>query len=179
MDDAERLRLLADLVDRHYRLVFRFASRLTGSAADAEDVTQQAFLTAQTRLDQLRDHSRAGGWLCAIARNAWLKDLRKHSGEVVAPLEGNDEPMADPPADSAIDGESLQLILDEMPEEFRSPLILFYFNDFSYKDIAGHLGIPLGTVMSRLARAKGHLRRRLAALEGIASGRGERGHESA
>jgi RNA polymerase sigma-70 factor (ECF subfamily) len=165
MDVADRSRLLAALVDRHYRLVYRFAYRLTGSAADAEDVTQQAFLTAQSRLDQLRDESRAGGWLCAIARTTWLKTLRNQNGEIVAPLEGSDEPVTEVPDDTPIDAERLQAILNDMPEEYRTPLILFYFDEFTYKDIAEHLEIPLGTVMSRLARGKDHLRRRLSSLE--------------
>jgi RNA polymerase sigma-70 factor (ECF subfamily) len=172
MDDAERSRLLSVLVERHYRLVYRFAFRLTGSAADAEDVTQQAFLTAQVRLEQLRDEARAGGWLCVIARNAWLKSLRRQGGVATTRLDGGYEPAADPPAETAIDGEALQMILGEMPEEFRTPVILFYFDEFSYKDIAEHLGIPVGTVMSRLARGKQFLRGRLAALEGTGSGRG-------
>ncbi|HUG92082.1 MAG TPA: sigma-70 family RNA polymerase sigma factor [Planctomycetaceae bacterium] len=179
MEDAERLRLLSVLVDRHYRLVYRFACRLTGSTADAEDVTQQAFLTAQSRLDQLRDEARAGGWLCAIARNAWLKSLRKHGGLITTPLDGTDEPAAALPPESLIDTEALQAILNQMPEEYRTALILFYFDEFSYKDIADHLGIPLGTVMSRLARGKAHLRRRLAALEGVGSGRDTSSHTPA
>jgi RNA polymerase sigma-70 factor (ECF subfamily) len=174
MDDAERSRLLSVLVERHYRVVYRFAYRLTGSVADAEDVTQQAFLTAQVRLEQLRDQARAGGWLCAIARNAWLKGLRKHEGIVATPLEGGCEPAVDPPAEIPIDGEALQMVLGEMPEEFRTPVILFYFDEFSYKDIAEHLGIPVGTVMSRLARGKQFLRGRLAALEGVGGSRARR-----
>jgi RNA polymerase sigma-70 factor (ECF subfamily) len=157
--------------------VYRFAFRLTGSAADAEDVTQQAFLIAQSRLEQLRDETRAGGWLCAIARTTWLKTLRKHAGELLAPLEGTDEPAEDPP-DEPIDGERLQAILNEMPEEFRTPLILFYFDELTYKDIAEHLDIPLGTVMSRLARAKDHLRRRLSALEAVAGRRNRASEDS-
>ena len=52
-------------------------------------------------------------------------------------------------------------MLGEMPETFRTPLILYYFEDFSYKDIAEQMNVPLGTVMSRLARAKTFLRERL------------------
>ena len=61
--------------------------------------------------------------------------------------------------------EELQAILDELPDEFREPLILFYFQEFNYKEIAEVLEVPLGTVMSRLARGKKHLRGRLASEE--------------
>jgi RNA polymerase sigma-70 factor (ECF subfamily) len=55
----------------------------------------------------------------------------------------------------------LQLALNELPEVFRTPVILYYFEDFSYRDIAEQMDLPLGTVMSRLARAKAYLRERL------------------
>jgi RNA polymerase sigma-70 factor (ECF subfamily) len=60
-----------------------------------------------------------------------------------------------------IESQRLQLVLSELPEEYRTPLILFYFDDFSYRDIADQMNVPVGTVMSRLARAKAHLRARL------------------
>ena len=62
-----------------------------------------------------------------------------------------------------LDPEQLQNALNELPEAFRTPVILFYFEDFSYRDIAEQMALPMGTVMSRLARAKAHLRTRLLA----------------
>ena len=64
-----------------------------------------------------------------------------------------------------IDSEELQQILNELPEEFRTPLILFYFEEFSYREIADQINVPIGTVMSRLARGKGYLRKRLESLQ--------------
>jgi RNA polymerase sigma-70 factor (ECF subfamily) len=58
-------------------------------------------------------------------------------------------------------GEELTQLLAELPEDFRVPLILFYFEDMSYRDIAAALGLPIGTIMSRLSRGKSHLRQRL------------------
>jgi RNA polymerase sigma-70 factor, ECF subfamily len=60
-----------------------------------------------------------------------------------------------------VDNEKLQQVLGELPEAFRTPIILYYFEDFSYRDIAEQMDLPIGTVMSRLARAKCHLRCRL------------------
>ena len=60
-----------------------------------------------------------------------------------------------------VDSVQLQEALNALPEAFRTPIILFYFEDFSYRDIAEQLNVPLGTVMSRLARAKTFLRQRL------------------
>ena len=60
-----------------------------------------------------------------------------------------------------VEPERLQQALDDLPEVFRTPVILYYFDDFSYRDIAEQMDLPIGTVMSRLARAKGYLRSRL------------------
>jgi RNA polymerase sigma-70 factor (ECF subfamily) len=155
-----RARKLADLVEQNYAILYRYAYRLTGSTADAEDLTQEAFLTAQARWEQLRDETRARSWLFTIARNAWLKQKRGPAGlptfslnDAVEPVDLHDEPD--------IDQEQLQSLLNDLPEDFRSPLVLFYFGEFSYREIAEQMGVPIGTVMSRLSRARAWLRRRL------------------
>jgi RNA polymerase sigma-70 factor (ECF subfamily) len=153
---------LAELVERYYALLYRYAYRLTGSQADAEDLTQQAFLVAHDRWEQLRDEDKAKSWLFTIARNAWLKELRAPRCRASCLL----DELPGPPAEtdlSDFDEEQLQSALNELPEEFRSPVILFYFREFTYKEIAATMGVPIGTVMSRLARAKAVLRQRLTA----------------
>lgn len=160
MTDGERARVVAELVEEHYQLLYRFAYRLSGSAADAEDLTQQAFLTAHSKLDQLRDTDKARSWLLTIVRNSFLKKKRRPS---VANFESFEHLAAEPdsPLDGPLDSEELQLLLDEMPEEFRTTVILFYFQEHSYKEIAEQMETPIGTVMSRLSRAKAFLRGRL------------------
>ena len=69
--------------------------------------------------------------------------------------------MSSIPKSDGFDSEELQVALNDLPEEFRVPVVLFYFHELSYQDIATELSIPLGTVMSRLSRGKEHLRRRL------------------
>lgn len=161
-------RKLADLVARYYALLYRYAYRLTGSEADAEDLTQQTFLTAQSRWEQMRDESKAKSWLFTIARNAFLKELRTPAFQCTGLLD--EFPDTRPTADAVdFDGEQLQNVLNDLPEEFRSPVILFYFEEFSYKEIAEHMKVPVGTVMSRLARAKAYLRQRLTAREAVAA----------
>jgi RNA polymerase sigma-70 factor (ECF subfamily) len=155
-----RARKLADLVERHYALLYRYAYRLTGSEADAEDLTQDAFLTAQAKWGQLRDECCAKSWLFAIARNAFLKQLRANDFLSLVDWTDVSEP-AGPQTEAEFDEEQLQNVLADLPEEFRSPLILFYFQEFSYKEIAEQMGVPVGTIMSRLARGKAYLRQRL------------------
>jgi RNA polymerase sigma-70 factor (ECF subfamily) len=150
---------VAKLIDEHYALVYRYAYRLTGTVADAEDLTQQTFLTAQAKLDQLREPAAARGWLCTIVRHAYLRTRRQP--QRTQPLWDAAEPWSDPSPPEAIDEAELQAAIAALPEEFRTPVILFYFEGFTYKDIAQHLQIPVGTVMSRLSRAKGYLRDRL------------------
>jgi RNA polymerase sigma-70 factor (ECF subfamily) len=150
------------LVEDHYVALYRYAYRLSGSSADAEDLTQEAFCKAQRNFGQLRDPSRAKPWLFSILRNAYLHRVRADRQQPCVPLEGVGdlaEPLPEPLPD--IDPERLQHALDELPEAFRTPIILYYFEDFGYREIAEQMDLPIGTVMSRLARAKGYLRGRL------------------
>ncbi len=162
------------LVEDHYTALYRYAFRLSGSAADAEDLTQEAFCKAQANLRQLREPGRAKPWLFSILRNAYLHRLRDDRQRRFVSLEqvGDvPEPLPDPLP--PVGPERLQAALNELPEPFRTPVILFYFEDFSYRAIAEQMELPLGTVMSRLARAKAHLRDRLlrAGPELLAEGR--------
>jgi RNA polymerase sigma-70 factor (ECF subfamily) len=153
---------MEQLVHQHYEGLYRYAYRLSGSAADAEDLTQDAFCQAQLKLSQLRDPARVKAWLFSILRNTYLHRLRAARREPTLPLEGIGDvaqPLPDPLPE--VDPQRLQQVLNELPEDFRTPVILYYFEDFSYREIAEQMDLPIGTVMSRLARAKAHLRARL------------------
>ena len=154
------------LVELYYQPLYRYAYRLAGSAADAEDLTQESFCKAQLCREQLREPAKAKAWLFRILRNVYLQRLRSErtrGTQMVFDLESFPDEPAELPYD--IDGERVQNILNELPELFRTPLILYYFDDFSYRDIADQMELPIGTVMSRLARAKAHFRQRLGELE--------------
>lgn len=144
--------------------LYRYAYRLTGMAADAEDLTQQAFLIAQQKLHQLRQADRAAGWLFAILRSCYLKWRRKRfpMSSTLAELDMGEvaETTVELPA---VDSEELQKVLGELNDDLRLILLMFYFEELSYKQIADELEIPIGTVMSRLSRAKQKLRERLSA----------------
>ena len=155
--------LVRGLIDAHYDSLYRYAYRLSGSVADAEDLTQEAFGKAITRAGQLRDPAKAKGWLFRILRNIYLHRVRDVKRHRTVPLDSIGDLAADcpTPPDLAIDPARLQAVLNELDESFRTPLILFYFEEFSYKDIAEQMDVPIGTIMSRLARAKAHLRDKL------------------
>lgn len=166
---------ITQLVAEHHGTVYRYAYRLTGSSTDAEDLTQQAFLLAQTNFGQLRDPTCALAWLCSILRNAHHKLLRQRRPVVAADVELIVDDLPDDlPAESPIDEERLQSAINELPIEFKTVLLMFYFEDRSYREIAMKLEVPPGTVMSRLSRAKAHLRARL--LESELHGVGGQSH---
>lgn len=164
---------LTNLIDEHYRFVYGFLYRLSGTSADAEDLTQQTFLSAMANVDQLRDPAKTRSWLCTIGRNAFLKSVRgRRIGSV--DLSAVPEPAEATTGDTEIDVERIQQLLGELPEEYRSALVLYYYEDCSYREIAERTDAPIGTVMSRLARGKAWLRRRLGAVKSkLASGRSE------
>jgi RNA polymerase sigma-70 factor (ECF subfamily) len=158
------------LIDDHLDAVYRYAYRLTGSCHDAEDLTQQVFLLAQERLEQLRDAERARGWLFTILRNSFLKMVQQTRPVSAADVGLNLEMV---PANGEIghdvDSAQLQAAIDELPAEFRVVVAMFYFEECSYREISEKLDLPMGTVMSRLARAKGHLRSKLFQTEPLRS----------
>ena len=154
--------VVSDLIQAHSDSLYRYAYRLTGSSADAEDLTQEAFVKALVRLPQLREPDRAKGWLFRILRNVYLHRIRDEKRHKTVPLESVNELPGTTALEPTIDSATLQEALNELDETFRTPLILFYFEEFSYRDIAERMDLPIGTVMSRLARAKAYLRTRLA-----------------
>lgn len=159
---------LHQLIDAHYQALYRYAYRLSGSAADAEDLTQETFGKALTRLPQLREPDRAKAWLFRILRNAYLHRVRDQKRHRIVPLDAvGDLPERAAEETPDIDPVRLQAALNELDEVFRTPLILFYFEEFSYRDIAEQMDLPIGTVMSRLARAKAYLRTQLGSTNGV------------
>jgi RNA polymerase sigma-70 factor (ECF subfamily) len=157
----------------HLDAAFNLARWLAGNAADAEDVVQEAYLRAFRYFDAYQ-----GGnfrvWLLTIVRNSfmtWVKDNR--SSRLVFHA---DPPIGDrtdteatawgtPPRDpealllERIDSQTLSRLMERLPTEYREVLLLREVEDLAYKDIAQVSGIPIGTVMSRLSRARLALRK--------------------
>ncbi len=153
---------LPALVADHAALLYRYAYRLTGSAADAEDLTQQTFLIAHQKLAQLRDAESVRGWLFAVLRRVFFKEQKKSRPERLAHASFDVENIPQEVVDHwSIDGELLQTVIGELPEPYKLVLLSYYFDDLSYREIAEQFALPVGTVMSRLSRAKNHLRSRL------------------
>ena len=153
---------VAELVAQYHRVVYQYAYRLSGSVQDAEDLTQQAFLIAQQKLGQLRKKESVRSWLFTILRNCFLKTRQRRRPIPAANLQLNmDTIPAEAPQQDDVDRQRLQEAINQLPDGFRMVLVMFYFEECSYREIAEKLDLPIGTVMSRLARAKGHLRSKL------------------
>jgi RNA polymerase sigma-70 factor (ECF subfamily) len=158
---------LRQLVSNHYQSLYRYAYRLSGKEADAEDLTQQTYLIAQSKLHQLREADKADRWLFAILRSCFLKGVNRNRAIDVDSMDGFVEDTGETRRQQqALDREELQQALDDLLPEYRVIVLMYYFEELSYKEIAEQLEIPMGTVMSRLARAKMRLRERMLVEEG-------------
>jgi RNA polymerase sigma-70 factor (ECF subfamily) len=149
---------VGQLVAEHHASLYRYAYRLAGAAPDAEDLTQQVFLIAQQKLDQLRNAECVRSWLFTVLRNCYLKSRRQRAPVPAATLELDINEVPEEIVEREIDAERLQAAIDSLEDDFKTTLLLFYFEHRSYREIAETLGVPIGTVMSRLARAKARLR---------------------
>ncbi len=152
------------LIEEHHAVVYRYAFRMSGHQADAEDLTQQTFANAHEYLDQLREPAKARGWLLAIARRCFCKLARRKRPVSAEAVQFDLDQVAQPEPNEIWDREALQRALQQLPEEFRVVVLMFFFEHLSYRQIAAELEIAEGTVMSRLSRAKSHLRKMLGSL---------------
>jgi len=152
-----------ELVKLYYRDLYRFGFSLTGNDADACDLTQQTFYIWANKGHQLKNTGSVKGWLFTTLHREFLKVCRRGKRFAHEPIDEGDPNLPHVAADcmNRIDAKTLLAVLGKIDEDYRAPLVLYYLEDLSYKEIAEMLAIPLGTVQSRIARAKIHLLRRL------------------
>ncbi len=144
--------------------IYRSAYRLCGNPTDAEDLTQETFEIAFEKFFQLKDEKKCKSWLFIILRNLFLKQVKKRNKYKFVDIDklyyNNIQHISQDQIRNVMDGE-LQDALDKLDERYKTPLVLSYIGDFSYQEIAKTLKVPLGTVMSRIARGKAYLKREL------------------
>ncbi|HEY1792808.1 MAG TPA: RNA polymerase sigma factor [Opitutaceae bacterium] len=151
----------AQLVDAHYAPLYRFALSLARNGSDAGDLVQQTFFIWATKGHGLREMAKAKSWLFTTLYREFLRGRRRDSRS--SSLEDLPAGERDPAAEdvervSRLDASVVMTALQSIDEIFRAPLTLFYLEDMSYQEIAAALGVPIGTVMSRLSRGKSQLR---------------------
>lgn len=156
------------LIADHYAGLCRFAQSLCRRQGIAEDLVQQTFLQWARKGHTLREAEKVKTWLYTTLYREWLAIARreqKHEYVEFEPdLHGSVSEQEEEPR---VDSTRLQRALDQLEEHYRAPLVLFYLRELSYKDIAETLGLPVGTVMSRLSRAKDALRKLLLQNENV------------
>jgi len=148
------------LVRLHFDRLHRLACTMTGSSEDAADLVQETFLAAMKSAPNFRADSRLATWLIAILRNQFSLYLRSARKWRHAPLEaaggvGAADPQ--PPMRPAV----LAILerVRSLPEDLRTPLVLFYLEGMRYSDIAEAMECPVGTVRSRLFEARERLKK--------------------
>src|SRR5205814_2341428 len=156
-------RVFEEVVLPHLDAAFNYARWLTKSDADAEDVVQDAYVRALRFFSSLRNDD-ARSWLLTIVRNTWYRRFQQSRGANQTAV--YDDVIHDRP-DDGLDPEALvlqqqviervQQAVQELPADFREVIVLRELEGLSYRDIATVAGIPIGTVMSRLARARERL----------------------
>ena len=178
---AGDMEAFAQLVERNRRAVFRAALAAVGSAAEADDVTQEAFVTAYRKLGSFRGESQFRTWLLSITwRKAidrrtslarWLKltvaPPRDEAGDeifdamerVVSPLRSQEDMLAEQELHT-----NVKRLIHTLPRKLRDALLLAGTGEHTYDQIASMLDIPVGTVKWRVAEARRVLKRKLAAM---------------
>lgn len=150
----------------HMKLLYNVALKYCGNVFDAEDIVQETYMMAYHKFHQLREKSKCKPWLLKILRNNFLKNYHKNKNrkrlsepEYIEFLKSS---MAEETAEqilSKLSGKkAVQKALDQLPEKYKTVLILYYMDEMLYKEIAVALDIPIGTVMSRLTRARESLK---------------------
>ena len=144
----------------------RFARGLTGSASEADDLVQAACERALARQHQFQEGTRFDSWMFRIVQTIWIdqlraRDVRKEDAEIAEERLGTDEPVRRVEARIAL-GE-VRRAVDRLPAEQRATLMLVTVEGLSYKEAAEVAGVPIGTIMSRLARARMALQQQLSA----------------
>lgn len=158
------------LLRRHYDRVHAVCRRIAGSSRDADDAAQEAMIRIVRNLDKFDGRSAFGTWAYRIATNTSLDELRKRKRRPRLSIVGDDEDgrsrepideMSHRRVEAVADRLAIDAALADLTEEFRAPVVLRDVAGLDYAEIADELGVPIGTVKSRIARGRRMLIERL------------------
>jgi len=153
----------------HIDALYGYALALTHNITEAEDLVQDTYLRAASAAHRPDVHSNLKGWMFVIMRNAWLNELRhQKNGPKFVDLETTGPPPVDQLQETPhvvylrkLEREQVQQAIESLPDAYREIIVLRDIEGFTYQEIATVLDCPAGTVMSRLGRARGKLRKLL------------------
>jgi RNA polymerase sigma-70 factor, ECF subfamily len=166
----------ADMLSEHIDGLYSYALALSRNRVDAEDLVQETYVRAIPAVRRLRKESNVKSWMFTILRNIWLNQLRQP--RIAVQMSGTDidqglpefrVPSAKDPHSlllTSLDQDQVRQAISRLPVDSREIILLREFEDLSYQEIAGVLKCPIGTVMSRLGRARSKLRELLSSTPG-------------
>ncbi|MDD5529684.1 MAG: RNA polymerase sigma factor [bacterium] len=146
-----------EVVTMYSDKLFNMAFGFTGNYDDASDITQEALFLAYKSFSKFRGDSNVYTWLYRIAKNECYKHFNKNKTSLL-PLNAEMIKEAVPDVENKL---RIQKLISTLPVEYREPIVLKYYNDMPYEEIANTIGVPIGTVRSRLARGKEMLEKKL------------------
>lgn len=155
-----------ELTFPHLEFLYNMALRYTSKPYDAEDLVQETMYTAYRQFHQLREVERCRAWLFSILRRHFLREVRQFARRPLLDdgsgyLKHVEATGADDFSgilEQKLDKAKMDEALQSLPEKFRTVVILYYMEEMTYQEISDFLDIPIGTVMSRLARGKKQLK---------------------
>lgn len=162
----------AAIVQKYQSLICAITYSATGSVDKSEELAQQAFIKAWNNLSQLKDLTKFRAWLCSIARHVVNDSFRRQKNDITSKAISMDSIQEHPsedagPVEAAISKEREAIVheaLSKIPDAFREPLVLYYREDRSYRQVADQLGFSEHTARDRISRAKSLLREKVASL---------------
>ena len=158
----------ADMLLEHIDGLYSYAVALSRNRVDAEDLVQETYVRALRAVGRLRKESNIKSWLFTILRNIWRNQLRQSRATVQMSGMDIDQFLPELPAPTgkdphsilitSLDQQQVRHAISQLAIEFREIILLREFEELSYQEIAAVLNCPIGTVMSRLGRARSKLR---------------------
>lgn len=153
----------------HTRFLYNVALKYMGNPYDAEDLVQETMYAAFRNFGQLRDESKCRSWLFAILRSNFLKEKRQAvkrpflatSDTYLEVLEGVAQTDTSRDYEAKLESRSVRQFIERLPEKYKTVLILYFLEDMSYQAISDMIDVPIGTVMSRLSRAKQQMKKEM------------------
>lgn len=160
----DRPEAFAEVVSRYQDRIYSYTFRMTGSREDAQDLTQETFIRVYTHLDSFRIEERFSPWIYRIATNLCLNLLKRRKRTVNADWQADNSISPSSP-ESALEEREEQRVLQaailQLPDQYRVAILLRHVHELSYDEIAQALEMPLGTVKTRLFRARELLQEKL------------------
>ena len=158
-----------ELAYPHTRFLYNVALKYMGNQYDAEDLVQETMYAAFRNFGQLREESKCRSWLFAILRSNFLREKRQSvkrpllskNDTYLEVLEGVAQSDICRDYEKKSESKAVRQCLEQLPEKYKTVLILFFLEDMSYQDISETIDVPIGTVMSRLSRAKQQMKKEM------------------